>query len=70
MANIPAIWQIPVFLSQKPSTESGQFRVAVLRLAWWLQVLAIESMDLDKLVAAMETLGRALGATRGMRSGA
>ena len=26
--------QIPVFLSQKPSTEDGQFRVGVLRLAW------------------------------------
>ena len=26
--------QIPVFLSQKPSTENGQFRVAELRLAW------------------------------------
>ena len=26
--------QIPVFLSQKPSTENGQFRVVALRLAW------------------------------------
>ena len=25
--------QIPVFLSQKPSTEDGQFRVVVLRVA-------------------------------------
>ena len=35
---VPA--QIPVFLSQKPSTENGQFRVVTLRLAWeagWLQ---------------------------------
>ena len=28
--------QIPVFLSQKPITENGQFRVVVLRLAWLL----------------------------------
>ena len=26
--------QVPVFLSQKPSTDDGQFRVAGLRLAW------------------------------------
>ena len=26
--------QIPVFLSQKPSTENGQFFVVGLRLAW------------------------------------
>ena len=29
-----ALAQIPVLLSQKPSTENGQFRVAVLILAW------------------------------------
>ena len=29
---VPA--QIPVFLSKKPSTENGQFRVVALRLAW------------------------------------
>ena len=26
--------QIPLFLSQKPIAENGQFRVVVLRLAW------------------------------------
>ena len=28
--------QIPVLLSQKPSTENGQVRVVTLRLAWLL----------------------------------
>ena len=42
---IPAIWHgagaNPGGLSQKPSTENGQFRVAGLILAWVLNVIGV-----------------------------
>ena len=34
--------QIPVFLYQKPSTEIGQFRAVVLKLAWLRAVCGAE----------------------------
>ena len=40
---------IPLFSSQKPSTENGQFRVVALRLAWLKHPSCIP-VDIERLV--------------------
>ena len=59
--------QIPVFLSQKPSTKNGQLRVVALRLEWLHKILSLGRSYLQVLqVGGGQAAHRAGGAPGGL----